>query len=55
MIRLPQPSPAAAGESKKSWLDVAGSMRDNVSEAELKNLIEIASDFPPGYASGSSS
>ncbi len=54
LIRLPQPT-REPGEGKKNWLDVAGSMRDDVSEAQLRNLIEIASDFPPGYASGSSS
>lgn len=52
MVRLPRTTPRAAREGKKHWLDVSGSMRDDVSEAQLRNLIEIASDFPPGYASG---
>lgn len=33
----------------QSWLDPSGSMRDDVSVAQLKNLIEIAGDLPPGY------
>jgi DNA-binding transcriptional ArsR family regulator len=33
----------------QSRLDASGSMRDDVSVAQLKNLIEIAGDFPPGY------
>jgi DNA-binding transcriptional ArsR family regulator len=49
LVRLARPS----RKGKKDWLDVSGSMRDDVSEAQLKNLIEIASDFPPGYARGS--
>ena len=49
LIRLARPSRA----SKGNWLDVAGSRRDDVSEAQLRNLIEIASDFRPGYAQGS--
>lgn len=54
LVRLPRSTPERAREGKKHWLDVSGSMRDDVSEAQLRNLIEIASDFPPGYASGSS-
>jgi DNA-binding transcriptional ArsR family regulator len=48
LFRIPQPSPKA----KKSRLDASGSMRPGVSEAQLKSLIETASDFPPGYARG---
>jgi len=49
LLRLAQRS----REDKKDWLDVSGSMRDDVTEAELKNLIEIAADLPPGNARGS--
>ncbi len=48
LVRLPQPK----RKKKKSQLDPSGAMREGVSEAQLKNLIETASDFPPGYARG---
>lgn len=41
LVRLPQ-SPV---ENKKNWLDVSGSMRDDISAAQLKNLIETASEL----------
>lgn len=39
-------------QRKKEWLDVAGSMRDDVTPAELKSLIEIAAELRPGPAPG---
>jgi DNA-binding transcriptional ArsR family regulator len=49
LIRLPQ-SPV---ENKKNWLDVSGSMRDDITSAQLKSLIETASELRPKPASGS--
>lgn len=49
LVRLPQPP----REGKSPPLDVSGSMRDDISDAQLKSLIETASNFPPGYATGS--
>lgn len=48
LVRLPQPAPPSA----KNWLDVSGSMRDDISAAQLKSLIEMASHLRPGHAPG---
>jgi len=48
VIRLPR-SPV---ENKKRWLDLSGSMRDDISAAQLKSLIEAASELRPGSAPG---
>lgn len=50
LIRLPRPEPSGAG--KKNWLDVSGSMREDVSEAQLKSLIETAAHLRPRPAPG---
>ncbi len=47
LLRLSRPSRKNRDIGKKRWLDVSGSMRDDVSEAELKTLIRIASELPP--------
>jgi len=49
LVRLPQ-SPE---ENKKNWLDVSGSMRDDITAAQLKSLIETASELRPKPAPGS--
>lgn len=49
LVRLPL-SPV---ENKKNWLDVSGSMRDDISADQLKNLIETASELRPRPAPGS--
>jgi DNA-binding transcriptional ArsR family regulator len=48
LVRLAEPAP----ESGKAWLDVSGSMRDDVSAAQLKSLIEMASHLRPRHAPG---
>jgi DNA-binding transcriptional ArsR family regulator len=48
LVRLPQ-TPA---DRKKEWLDVSGSMRDDISAAQLKSLIETASQLRPDSAPG---
>lgn len=39
-------------ERKKEWLDVSGSMRDDISPDQLKSLIEIASHLRPRHTPG---
>lgn len=41
-----------AEQRKREWLDVSGSMRDDVTPAQLKSLIEIASQLRPGSSPG---
>lgn len=48
LIRLPQPSP----EGKKNGRDASGSTRDDISEAQLKSLIEMAAHLRPRPAPG---
>jgi DNA-binding transcriptional ArsR family regulator len=48
LIRLPQPSP----EGKKKGLDGSGSLRDDISDAQLKSLIEMAAHLRPRPAPG---
>jgi DNA-binding transcriptional ArsR family regulator len=50
-IRLPQASSPQYG---KNSLDVSGSKRDDITEAQLKSLIEMAAHLRPGHAPGTS-
>lgn len=48
LIRLPQPSP----ESRKKGFDASGSSREEISDAHLKSLIEMAAHLRPRHAPG---
>jgi len=48
LVRLPR----SASASRKNRLDVSDSRRDNVSEAQLKSLIEMAAHLRPRHAPG---
>ena len=48
LVRLPRSS----ARGKKNPLSASGSMRDDVSEAQLKSLIEMAAHLRPGHAPG---
>lgn len=50
-VRLPRPAERAPAV-QKNWLDVSGSMREDVSAAQLKSLIETASHLRPREAPG---
>lgn len=48
LVRLAEPSP----ENGKAWREVSDSMRDDVSAAQLKSLIEMAAHLRPRPAPG---